>query len=476
MKKQSTLWNIALAAFVCLFAGCASEETGGRVSGRVMLEGRSSHAGTTVELYGSGSDEPIWPIIAGRSCLAFPYSAQAHFDWRMHQPLHSTTTDGAGDFAISDVPSGDYILCARHDSFGWSSPVPVSIQGGDVSAGEISLYHETSYNFKYFQEDTVFEEGHHYIFEGLVFVEDGVTLTIEPGAVIRLAQEQMLIVEGTLLAQGTPEKWIVWTSNSDTLLSSQWNNIEFRATAQRPHLTYNRIEGTYQGINSTYVGGEFDHCFFRKAGASCLNLSGTNIRVTNSVFYEVGGTGVTVNTAVDPKIDHNVLYDIITYGVEAFDCDGGIIYNNWFVRCGSAGSEASIHVLLSNDVHILHNEILDCKYGINVGSQCNETNLIQANYFADISTGIFIGVTQDNIGPSYPTIRYNCLSGASHRYCLHVSSCDWNDHDIQAPSNYWDSEVANPVWDYIDDPDTPCPHVFITPELPSCPDSAGVEC
>ena len=476
MKKQPTLWKITLVMLVCLFAGCTSEETGGSVSGRVTLEGRSSHGGITIELYGSGSDEPIWPIIAGRSCLAFPYSAQAHFDWRMHQPLHATTTDGAGDFAISDVPSGDYILCARQDSFGWSPPVPMSIQGGDVSAGEISLYKETLYNFERFQADTVFEEGHHYVFEGLVFVEEGVTLTIEPGAVIRFDLEQMLIVDGTLIALGTPEKWIVWTSNSDTLLSSHWTSIEFEATAPRPHLSYNRIEGTSEGINSPYVGGEFDHCFFRKAGASCLELSGEDIRVTNSIFYEVGGIGVRVHTAAAPRIDHNVLYDNITYGIDANGCDDGIIFNNWFVRCGRSGSEAGIHLLLSNNVQIRHNEIIDSKYGINVGSQCDDTNLIQANFFGGdiLSTGIYIGVTQEHVGPSYPTIQYNCLSGAPHRYCLHVDKCQWNTHDIQAPNNYWDPMVDNPIWDNADA--ASCPHVFTTPVLLSCPDSAGVEC
>ncbi len=475
MKKQFVLWSLALAMLVCLFTGCNPGDEGGTVSGRVTLEGQTSHAETTVELYGNGSDEPIWSITASRSCIAFPYSPVAHFDWRMHQPLHSTTTDGAGNFSISDVPSGDYILCARQDSFGWSAPVSVSVQGGDVSVSEISLYREIMYGFGTITDDVTFEEGHHYVFTDVRVLEDGVTLTIEPGAVIRFAQDKTLIVEGTLLAQGTPEKWIVWTSNSDTLLSSHWIKIEFRATAPRPNFRYNRIEGTYEGLESFHAGGEFDHCFFRKAGASCLNLSGENIRVTNSIFYEVGGIGVTVNTAENPKIDHNLLYDIIIYGMEANAWDGGIIDNNWFVKSGIAGTDASIHILLCDDVHILHNEILDCKVGLHFGSKCDETNLIQANYFADVFTGIYIGLTNDNLGPSNPTIRYNCFTGDPGNFCLHVSFCQWNTEDIQAPNNYWNPQVTNPIWDFIDDPDN-CPHVFITPELLSCPDSAGVEC
>ncbi|MBU1935826.1 right-handed parallel beta-helix repeat-containing protein [bacterium] len=480
MKKISMLWSVLLL-LAFLYMGCKSAVEEGQVTGRITLEGRSSHAGTTVELYGSGSDEPIWPIAAANSCIAFPYSPTAHFDWRMHQPLYSTTTDGAGDFAISGIPNGDYILCARQDSFGWSSPISVSIQGADMSVGEVLLYHETIFGFGYIEEDVICEQEHHYIFEGgLHVVANGVTLTIEPGAVVRFAQDESLIVDGTLIALGTPDNWIVWTSDADTILGSDWNYINFRTTASRPHFSYNRIEGTYQGIISAYVGGEFDHCFFRRAGSNCMTVSGNNIRVTNNIFYEIGGTGVTINTAENPKFNDNLLYSNSIYGIDAIDWDGGTIFNNWFEKCGSAGSDASIHFLLSNDVYIAHNEILDCKFGIHLGSRCDNTNIIQANYIWDVFTGIFFGITNDNLGPSYPLIQYNCISGhnidSPNAYCLHVSSCDWNDHDIQAPNNYWDPLVPNLIWDYLDNPDAGCGRVYTNPELPSCPDSAGVEC
>ncbi len=66
-----------------------------------------------------------------------------------------------------------------------------------------------------------------YVIEGLVFVNDGQTLTIEPGAVIRAKTGQAdkasaLIVArgGRIVAQGTPENPIIFTVEGDDLQGS----------------------------------------------------------------------------------------------------------------------------------------------------------------------------------------------------------------------------------------------------------------
>jgi hypothetical protein len=467
-----------------LLTGCQPNKSGGgNVSGRVTLSESSSSGETIVGLYDYGSNEPFWSITSAHPCVGFPYSPAADFDWRLQEPLQTTTADAAGNFTLSGVPNGTYIICARRDGFGWSAPIVVSVQGGDVSVGTIPLYKETNLDYQSLQADMTFEEDHHYVFVGIVNVPQGITLTIRPGAVLRFTQDRLLVIGGTLVAEGTPEKWIVWTPQSDTIISAHWNMLQFNPSATSPHLFYNRIEGAYQGVNSLIDGTTVENCFFRRVDAEGLTLSGQGPRVLNCIFYDIGATGIFANTAANPEIKSSVFYGNGTYGVVAFDVDGGMIHNNWFEQCGMNGTqgyEGGINILVSNDVLVLHNVITHSRHGIYFGSRCDSTNLIQSNDFSNLYKGIFIGVTQENAGCSYPTLHYNCMTNIE-TYCVHIGSCFWPfnvGHNMESQQNYWgttsEAAIGGCMWDQQDDPQ--CPYIFLTPFLTSCPDSTGVIC
>lgn len=80
-------------------------------------------------------------------------------------------------------------------------------------------------------EDTTLTSGNEYLLRGAVFVQDGVTLTIEPGVTIygEQAQNGTLIVNqgGKIMAEGTPDAPIVMTS--DAFIGSrgrgQWGGL-----------------------------------------------------------------------------------------------------------------------------------------------------------------------------------------------------------------------------------------------------------
>ncbi len=478
MKREAFPLILTWLIFSLVLAGCESgKDGGGRVSGSVSLDGGTSPAGITVELFASGSNEPIWAIQSSHPCIGFPYSPAAHFDWRLQQPSYGTTTDAGGSFSIADVADGIYILCARLDSFGWNSPVTVMVQGSDVAVNPISLHRETTFSFQSLQQNTTFEEDHHYVFNGTVNVDVGVTLSINPGAVLRFAQDQRMIVKGTLIANGTPEKWIVWTCESDTVISAHWYMVQFTSAATAPQFSYNRMEGMDQAVNSSTSGGSLDHCFFRKVNAEGVTVSGAAPQIRNCIFYDVGGSGTKVNVASSFQVESNLFYTNDAYGVVIYDCDGGNVRNNWFEQCGIRGYEGAANILLSNDVQFARNRITDCYHGIYFGSKCDSTNLIQANYFTDVFKGILVGFTPDNAGASYPTLHYNCFTNVED-YCVQVASCQFNkNHNLQAQQNYWgtvsESAINECIWDGQDED---CPFVIITSFLSSCPDSAGITC
>jgi hypothetical protein len=468
------LWMILVLAFM----GCQSDKgKGGKVSGHVTLEGATSHAGITVELFGIGSGEPIWAVQSSHPCIGFPYSPEAEFDWRLHQPLYGTTTDAGGNFNLSDVPNGVYVVCTRCDSFGWSAPITVSVQGADVAVNPISLYRETYYGFQSLQQNTTFEEDHHYVLKGIINVDVGVTLTINPGAVIRFDQDQRMIVKGTLIATGTPEKWIVWTCQSDTVVRAHWYMVQFTASATPPQLSYNRFEGADQAVVSSVSGGSLDHCFFRKMNAEALTFAGENPQASNCIFYEVGGNGVRVNVASDILVESNLFYANDIYGVMAYDCHQGDIRNNWFENCGVGGNGGAAYILLNSDVRFNRNRAIGCNYGIYFGSSCDSTNIVQSNHFSNVHKGILIGLTPEHALPSFPTLNFNCFVNVES-YCLQIASCQYNTHNISAQQNYWgtasESAISACIWHNPDE--NLCPFVIYSSYLSSCPDSAGITC
>jgi len=478
MESKTSPFILSWIILGLALAGCqADKDGGGGVSGRVTLEGATSHAGVTVELFGIGSNEPIWTIQSSHPCVGFPYSPAAHFDWRLQQPLYGTTTDAGGNFNLPDVTDGTYIVCARRDSFGWSSPVKVTVQGNDVAVNPISLYRETVFDHYQSLQSTTFEEDHHYVFKVYAISDPGATLTINPGAVLRFAQEQYMVVNGTLIANGTPEKWIVWTCHSDTVVSAHWNYVRFTSAAMAPQFSYNRIEGADQAIVSSTSGGSVDHCFFRKVNAEGVTVAGAAPQIRNCIFYDVGGSGAKVNVASSFQVESNLFFSNDAYGVVIYDCGGGNVYNNWFEQCGISGYEGAAHILLSSDVRFARNRVINCYHGIYFGSQCDSTNLIQANYFSGVYKGILVGFTTEHAGPSYPTLHYNCFANVED-YCVQVASCQFNkDHNLQAQQNYWgtvsESAINQCIWDGQDED---CPFVIITSFLLSCPDSAGITC
>lgn len=75
-----------------------------------------------------------------------------------------------------------------------------------------------------------------------VVVPAGVTLTLEPGTVVKLNSETGIKVAGTLLAQGTAEQPILFTSNRSRLRRGDWDGIDVsaggRATFEHATIEY----------------------------------------------------------------------------------------------------------------------------------------------------------------------------------------------------------------------------------------------
>ena len=64
-----------------------------------------------------------------------------------------------------------------------------------------------------------------YVVTGNILVSEGVTLTIEPGVVVKFDSEKVMQIRGELIAQGTSDSKITFTSNASSPAANDWANI-----------------------------------------------------------------------------------------------------------------------------------------------------------------------------------------------------------------------------------------------------------
>ena len=110
-----------------------------------------------------------------------------------------------------------------------------------------------------------------FIVTGNIVVFDGVTLTIEPGVIIKFASGTGLELRGQLIAIGTTTDTITFTSNNSTPAQNDWNGITVIGTTNPlgvgDQVTMDYCKGSYAHIfinlDIAYHGPYiFKHCYF----------------------------------------------------------------------------------------------------------------------------------------------------------------------------------------------------------------------
>ena len=133
-------------------------------------------------------------------------------------------------------------------------------------------------------DDMTLHEGVHYIVTQTIAVPQGVTLTIEPGAVLKFKDGTAFNCEGTLIAAGTPEKMIIFTSADGDL--GKYGPLIFNNNTVKYALIENRRDYSHFGIISS---GTLDNCIIKDCyldrpfyGGNILNSNITNIEVCSA--------------------------------------------------------------------------------------------------------------------------------------------------------------------------------------------------
>ena len=136
-----------------------------------------------------------------------------------------------------------------------------------------------------------------YIITGNTLIANGITLTIEPGVIIKFENGTTIQVDGELKAIGSNENKITFTSNNSSPNNGDWNHVLFSDTS---------IDANYDSEGNYLNGSIIRYCNFNYGGGvnlGTLNINKSRPHVEFSTFSNSSSDGIYINNA-NPKIEN----------------------------------------------------------------------------------------------------------------------------------------------------------------------------
>ncbi len=235
-----------------------------------------------------------------------------------------------------------------------------------------------------------------YVILGGLQIDTGATLTIEKGTRIYLHADAPLIVDGTLIVNGTKTDSVVFAG--DRLdkeyrdLPAAWPGIYFRSTSKNNSITYSIIKNGYQGIicDQPSTGGgpklKINDCVIDNMYEAALSGLSSSIEAVNCLITN-SGINILILKGGDYIFKHCTA---ASYSNLFIIHKNPVLYiNNWDSTAGIVNTyslnAAFINSILWSDDNSVDNEVVVSKRGNNPFAVQFDNNLYKAMADPDFS-------------------------------------------------------------------------------------------
>jgi len=223
-----------------------------------------------------------------------------------------------------------------------------------------------------------------FIVSNNVIVNPSVTLTIEPGVQVRFGENFSITVNGRIVADGTDDRMIRFTSDSLNASTADWGTILINGT-QQSSITHCVIEYGADGVTlesgSLYLGNNFVR--FNSNG---VIVTGGSIIIENNEIANNTIDGINLAGDSQVTIENNLISSNGDGIVLAGNLTGTInITQNNILLSGQSGIVLGADAFY--DMTILQNNVSLNNNGFSVTT--NESTYITRNYISNNTKGIF---------------------------------------------------------------------------------------
>jgi parallel beta-helix repeat protein len=266
-----------------------------------------------------------------------------------------------------------------------------------------------------------------------VTVNQGATLTIEPGVEVKFGGDFSLIAKGRLIANGTQNSMITFTSNKYQPSPGDWGTIELSGT-QHSLLAYCAVQYATNGITTENGNVEVKNSVVSSSYQYGISVTNSTDLIQADEIANNSASGVYVSGNNQVTIQNNTIRS---------NADGILLYGT--NSTGVSGVNISKNIVLSNTQSGIH---------LNAGAYTNLIvlyNIVSANNNGFLISGQ--GSTQiTNNSVSYNTNGFFYMAGQDHK-------AHWNDiygnvmgMDVSSSAT---GMVVNATYNYWGDPRGP---------------------
>jgi len=376
------------------------------VNSNPLITGNNEITSNSYGIYVSGHsytpEKNPNPVVTGNSIYSNTYH---NYYASSFGDAHITTLDARGNWWGSDdsviIADGIFDITENNSS----SPIVdfnsyLDAAGGSTVSTENDLYGQLVAD-KTLSSGTIYGLGY-------LQVPEGITLTIEPGTILRTFRNARLIIDGTLIIQGTEANPVQLTSGLDSPFEGSWEGIQISTTSTNSIIDYATIEWAKIGISVTTA----------------------DVNISNSTVRNFSSRGIKLSEGATGNINRNLIENI---------------RSNYF----------GIDLRHSSPL-ITGNIIRNVTYGIYVGEDSNPV-INGGNEITSSNYGIYVSGNPNSLDHDpAPIVNGNSIYNNSYNY--YVKSFGYGLTTVlDATGNWWGSTepitITNGIYDLTENAD-----------------------
>ncbi|RLD55658.1 MAG: hypothetical protein DRJ05_12615 [Bacteroidetes bacterium] len=321
------------------------------VSGIALLDNSTNHSGILVEF--------------------IPISPSALQD--------STLTIVNGSFSLY-VENGIYDIAYSKEGYQTYQIEGIFINS-DLILDSVILISKATKELSGSVQGTLFSDTT-YIVTANIIINNGETLTIEPGTEIKFDGYYSLNISGMIISAGTPQEQILFTSNEVNPSAGNWVGIRF--------------SGTTGSILSNavleYGGGS------QSSDLPLLKISNSNLLVDSCRVQYSNAAGILI-TGGEPEIRNSHINDVEGWALRVTADGSGNFLNNKIYNCGPSAALVLRNGALAEGNWVFNNSGVGILCPVNEGTPA----IIHKNVIYNNGTGILLN------GGGKALINYNTI-------------------------------------------------------------------